>query len=133
MKIDAKIIQCACDALKEAKIVSNEGTDEGTFPEEFKGYTSAFGVAVVQMGLYPALLIYEDKNANTSAERYKLADALRFLLIKLYGYKYNCEKLSQLYADNESQRKEMQAHVDTALVALKLALRIYEPNKKNNA
>lgn len=123
MKLDVKIIQCACDALKEAQIVTNEGS----FPKEFKGYTSAFGVAVVQMGLYPALLIYEDKNAKTSADRYKLANALQLLLSKLYGHKYNVAKLSQYYANNESHRKEMQAHVDTALVALKLALRIYKP------
>lgn len=125
MKIDVKIIQCACDALKEAEIVTNEGS----FPEEFKGYTSAFGVAVVQMGLYPALLIYEDENARTNADRHKLSKALHELLKILHKDMYNDNtNLSTQYANkNESQRKEMQTHVDTALVALKLALRIYKP------
>lgn len=125
MKIDVEIIQRACEALKEAGIVK----DNNTFPEEFKGYTSAFGVAVVQMGLYPALLIYEDKNANTSAERHKLAKALKKLLNKLHKNTYdNDTDLSKQYAKkDEPQRKEMQTHVDTALVALKLALRIYKP------
>lgn len=125
MKIDVEIIQRACKALNEAGIVDKYNK----FPKEFKGYTSAFGVAVVQMGLYPALLIYEDENARTNADRHKLSKALHKLLRILHKDMYNDNTtLSTQYANkNVSQRKEMQTHVDTALVALKLALRIYKP------
>lgn len=117
MKLSVETVAKACDALTKSGIVDKNGE----YDKEFKGYISAFGVAVVQMGLYPALLIYEDKSANTGAKRYLLADALGIFLDKT-------DKLSEHYKSlNEETRKLMQKRVNEALVALKLALRIYKP------
>lgn len=117
MKLSVDTVEKACDALTKSGIVDKNGE----YDKEFKGYISAFGVAVVQMGLYPALLIFEDESANTKGDRSKLADALGIFLDKT-------DKLSKHYASlDEEERKLMQKRVNEALVALKLALRIYKP------
>lgn len=121
MKLSVDTVEKACDALTKSGIVDKNGE----YDKEFKGYISAFGVAVVQMGLYPALLIFEDESANTKGDRSKLAKALGFFLKETYP---DTDKLSKHYASlDEENRKLMQKRVNEALVALKLALRIYKP------
>lgn len=121
MKLSVETVAKACDALTKSGIVDKNGE----YDKEFKGYTSSFGVAVVQMGLYPALLIFEDENAGTKGDRSKLAKALRIFLNEK---DHNVKKLSELYVELKvEERKLMQKRVNEALVALKLALRIYKP------
>ena len=55
MKINQVWIEKAIIALQDQKIVI-----ENEFAGEYKGYISSFGAAIIQSGLLPAVIFYEN-------------------------------------------------------------------------
>ncbi len=86
-------------------------------PSEFSGYISSFGAAVVQSGLLPAVIFFEDEGANPAEDRPKLIKAIK----KMVGLPA-ADKLSQAIR----QQNATEAEILEAAIALKLALRTFK-------
>lgn len=119
MKTSAQEIDKAQKALKDSGIVNSDGK----YKSVFSGYISSFGASLVQAGLLPTVIFYENKDSEAK-ERYKVIEALK----KMLGI--NSKQLSvYLLSNHKSDDNAFNRQVADAMVALKLALRIYEEEK----
>lgn len=119
MKITAQEIANAQSALTQNGIVSKDGK----YSKEFNGYISSFGASLVQAGLLPTIIFFENKDASTEKDRSLVISALKQLLgivDKPSMAKYIVEKKNndQVFIND----------VARAMTAMKLALRMYEKN-----
>lgn len=136
MKTDSNWIENACQVLADTRIV----TCNNTFPKEFKGYISSFAATVIQSGLLPALIIYENKDSDSAAKRHLLPKAILELMKKfdlipqnVSGYKSLSDMYSKL-SDKDDKVRFLHS-IDKATTAIKMAIRMYEPvdsDKKAN-
>lgn len=133
MKIDIHWIESAQNALKTSGIVKN-----GSYPKAYKGYISSLSASIIQSGLVPALSIYENDNSEESGS----ADNNRALLIyaivlllrakELLHTNNEINLLSDYIANNAHPNlAELHRNINRALIAIKLAIRIYKPNDSN--
>ena len=131
MKITETWIAGAIDALvKSGIVVKQQDSTIFSFPKEFKGYISSFAATIVQSGLLPALVIYEQEDSDAAASRYLLPRAIVCLLVKLHLLELRKNfQLSDYWdeAVGAGQKQEFQANVEKALMALKLAIRLFKP------
>lgn len=130
MKIDALLIEKANDAIKETGIVNKDGQ----YDKVFKGYVSSFGASIAQAGLIPTIIFFEAKSEQAK-ERPKLVKALMLLLDKEYQVESLAQSLLKKRADNgkvifEKEEKLLLKKVTVAMVAIKLALRLYTEKKQ---
>ena len=127
MKIKDEMINKAVDALQSTGIVVG-----GLYSKEFKGYISSFGAAVIQSGLLPAVIFYED-NGNSDEERSLLIRAIVVILNDEMGYNIQ-SAFSEFIRINDRNKQKLTEDVSKAAVSLKLALRIFEKrdNEKQN-
>lgn len=140
MRIDMNWVRAAHEALKKSGIVD----DAGNYPKAFKGYISSLGASIIQTGLLPALSIYESDNpavnssvsgsnaSGASAEnnRAYLIYAIVCMLQKMDIIKDKekvCMLTDYLEADKDSKTNWLR-HIDSTLIALKLAIRVYKPS-----
>lgn len=124
MKINSLLIEKANSAIKSVGIIK-----DGQYDNVFKGYISSFGASIAQAGLIPTIIFYEaDSDAK---ERRKVVDALILLLDE----EYHVESLAkELIAKRETmegktfkeEEKRLLKKVSEAMVAIKLALRLYK-------
>lgn len=136
MKTNSNWIENACQVLADTRIV----TCNNTFPKEFKGYISSFAATVIQSGLLPALIIYENKDSDSAAKRHLLPKAILELMKKfdlipqnVSGYKSLSDMYSKL-SDKDDKVRFLNS-IDKATTAIKMAIRMYEPvdsDKKAN-
>ncbi|MCR4665405.1 MAG: hypothetical protein K5660_08580 [Paludibacteraceae bacterium] len=120
MKITAQEISNAQSALTQNGIVSNDGT----YSKEFNGYISSFGASLVQAGLLPTIIFFENKDASTEKDRSLVISALKQLLCiadKPSMAKYIIET-------KKANDQEFINDVTRAMTAMKLALRMYKKN-----
>ena len=130
MKIDALLIEKANDAIQETGIVNKDGQ----YDKVFKGYVSSFGASIAQAGLIPTIIFFEAKSEQAK-ERPKLVKALMLLLDKEYQVESLAQSLLKKRADNgkvifEKEEKLLLKKVTVAMVAIKLALRLYTEKKQ---
>ena len=127
MKIDSSIIIKANAAIEDAKIINN-----GQYDKVFKGYISSFGASIAQAGLLPTLIFYENKSDKAS-ERPKVVSALKKMLPEEYQVdslaRFLLEKKKEDAKKYKSEEKKLLKLVTNAMVAIKLALRMYEEKK----
>lgn len=154
MKIDIHWVKAAQSALVESGIVkntrqqTNQDSSQATcasYPKAFKGYISSLAASIVQSGLVPALSIYESDNKEEEVKKNgcatdegNYADNNRALLvdaiaITLQKQKVLTERVFPLsnYIVNLSSDEErtlLQHSIHQSLIALKLALRMYQSN-----
>lgn len=126
MKIDSLLIKKADDAIEKAGIVNKEGQ----YDKVFKGYVSSFGASIAQAGLIPTIIFFEAKSEQAK-ERPKLVDALMFLLDSNCQDETLAQSLLRMRAENEKdvyerEEKLLLKKVTEAMVAIKLALRLYK-------
>lgn len=121
MKVKSNLIERADMALKSCEIVI-----DGEYSREFSGYIPAFGASIVQSGLLPALLFFEDKESDAK-ERSKVVKAMEMILEMDSDSSITDELLK-----DPSKEKELLKKVTEAAVALKLALRMYKRKEKGN-
>jgi len=133
MKIDTSLIEIANSAIREARIVN----DNGLYDKVFRGYISSFGASIVQAGLIPTIIFFEADSAQAK-DRPKVVKALQLMLDEEYRVeslaKYLLEKKEEmgekLFINEE---KHLLKNMTVAMVAIKLALRMYkEKDKKEN-
>lgn len=138
MKIDTFLIEKAIAAIKDTGIV-NQNT--GQYEKVFKGYISSFGASIAQAGLIPTIIFFEAESEQAK-ERPKVIKALKaFLdadyqtdslalslvskrddLIKEKGYQQGVEAF-------KLEEKRLLKIITNAMVAIKLALRLYKEKK----
>lgn len=127
MKIDSSTIIKANAAILDAKIVNG-----GQYDKVFKGYISSFGASIAQAGLLPTLIFYENKSDKAS-ERPKVISALKIMLPDEYHIdslaKFLLEKKKENPNNYKSEERKLLNLVTDAMVAIKLALRLYEEKK----
>lgn len=130
MKLKDKLIIDAISALEKSKIVK-----DGQYESEYKGYISSFGASIVQSGLLPAVIFYEN-SSRAKSEKKKLINAIMRILKAQEGI-YSVlspnnenQLLSAFIIDNPDSKKEIKRDVNAAAVALKLAIRTF--GSKNN-
>ena len=138
MKIDIEWIKSAQNALYQLGVVNTEGY----CPDEFNGYVSSLSVVIAQMGLVPALLVYERDIADSpKSSKDEIAENNRGYVIHaiesiLVEQKILTKTTDEYYflssyligKDTQFQDDILRA-IQRALVALNLALRFYKEKK----
>lgn len=135
MKINMEWIKAAEEALLESKIVQENENKEPIYPHAFKGYISSLAASIVQSGLIPALSIYEKDNKGNNKladnNRACLVDALVLTLKERNKLKNKVYPFSDYIARLSTEATyKLQQDINQALIALKLALRMYKSDKK---
>lgn len=115
-KVDIEWVKSAQKALNKSGIVT-----DGSYPKAFKGYISSLAAAIAQMGLISALKNFENDNEGKSRQ----ADNNRAYLIHAINLIFEEKKI------NYSSRETLSYFINKALVALKLAIRMYSCDEKN--
>lgn len=130
MKIDSLLIEKANKAIIKSGIVNEK---EGQYDKVFKGYVSSFGASITQAGLVPTIIFYEAASEQAK-ERPKVVKALVELLDEKYRVdslaKYLLSQRANMGKNNfEKEEKALLKKVTEAMVAIKLALRLYKEKK----
>lgn len=118
MKITAQEIANAQSALTQNDIVSRDGS----YSKEYNGYISSFGASLVQAGLLPTVIFFENKDASSNEDRSLVIKALKQILCI-------SDKPSMAKYIIEEKKNNDQAFVNDvarAMTAMKLALRMYK-------
>ena len=105
MKISKKQIEYAIEALRANNIITNDNQ----YPKVFKGYISSFGAAVIQSGLIPAIIFFENEDNDANADSQIPAN-------------YSMAQYIIEHGNTDQLLKE----ITEAAVAMKLALRMYK-------
>ena len=130
-----ELIPKAIHAIVKAKIADENGEVE----KEFKGYISSIGASIIQAGLLPTLAFFQ----NSSGKNADSSKVLNAVLILLKDDLHHGEKLisfvinkcntstsatNSITVSNLDKDKLylIQEDIMDAIVALKLALRIYK-------
>lgn len=114
-KPNSEQISRGVEALRRSGVVN----DKNSFANPFLSYCSSFGATVSQCGLPVALSIYE--NPDTRAKnRERLSIAIKEYL------EYDTT-LSEMYVGNSERRQQLSDEILSAVVVLKVALRMFEP------
>ena len=121
-KIDKTQIEAGISAIIDPEI--SIANNAGEVPNEFNGYISSFGAQVIQSGLAPAVVFFEDKDANSNEDRGKIIKAIMQIMGLTRGSMYNHIKNM-----NPSQMSETERAILEAAVALKLAIRTFKLKK----
>lgn len=119
MKID-KWIQSAELALETTGIVH-----DGLYPRAYKGYISSLSASIIQSGLIPALVFYEDKGADAENNRTLVVEAILTLLRQENIIPTGYQGCLSDYVMNCRDKKELLRCINQALIGLKLAIRMY--------
>lgn len=106
------------------EVLDKEFSD-GKVPKEYNGYISAFGAGIIQSGLKPTVAIYENEQASTKSEKYKLTRIILKIIDK------NSQETSLLrYIINSNQNEKLlKEKIKDAAIAVKLAIRTFELTK----
>lgn len=120
-----KYIPDAIKLIKEVGIANCKGE----VLNEFNGYFSSFGAAIVQSGLKPALAFFS--NETRAKERSKLLKAIYKLIVDKNAPKdVEAKKLLEYVIANPNDEEQLKAKIIDASIALKLAVRTYKLVKK---
>lgn len=116
-KISSSKIEKANQALMVACIVV-----DNQYEKVFKGYFSSFGASVAQAGLLPTIIFYE-ADSDQASERKKVITALKKMLPPEYQQN---SLVSTILERKKADDKALLRNVTEAMIALKLALRMYK-------
>lgn len=133
MKIKDSLINTAIQALLDSDIITLNSNGIQIYPKEFKGYISSFGASMIQSGLLPAVIFYENSE-NASADRALFIRAIILVLNRELGYNIDEDELFSTYIRNHQDNKsKLTADVNKAAIALKLALRVFKRGDIDNS
>lgn len=125
-------IEKAIKSIVEVEIAKGE---ENAIPREFKGYIASFGASIIQNGLLPTIIFYDNQEANTTENRSLVNEAIyRIIRDKLEEdypeYIYTeVTDLQTLVRRNYKGERYIKEYVDDAITALKLAMRTFPIEK----
>lgn len=116
--LDKNAINRAVNAIEAAGIAKN-----GIVPKQFTGYIASFGAAVIQSGLIPAVVFFEDPDANSEEDRTALIKAIKHYL------GINDDLSKHLLALDLTALFEKEEAIIEAAQAIKLALRTFKKSE----
>lgn len=122
MKIKNEYIQNAIDALTQSAIVVNE-----QYNSVFKGYISGLGASIIQAGLLPSVILYENSPSSRD-DKGKVIDAIVYMLVHQFQYTGLEDTSLSNYIISEhlnGNEYKLLLDINEALVAIKLALRMF--------
>lgn len=137
-----KYIPDAIRLIKDVKIAD----EEGNVNNEFNGYFSSFGAAIVQSGLRPALAFFSNIKKGKTEDRAKIMVAIYLLVVPMKAQEALQQKITLLQKkedqekerilallnyvlNHEAEEKLLKAKIIDASIALKLAVRTYNLKK----
>jgi hypothetical protein len=129
-----KLIPIAIEAAIEKKIAIEDPNSKIKYVDsEFNGYISSLGGSIISSGLLPSMIFYSQK-AGAQSDRPKVIEALEHILKKDFSDpNFNLlNRVRELYSEEVNQREinRLTQKVEEAMVALKLAIRIFEKKTK---
>lgn len=107
------------DIINEISVEASETIE--VVPKQFNGYISSFGASVIQSGLIPSVIFFEDETARPEEKRTLLIEAIKLYLGETGKLS---EKLLLLNADDDIFAQE--ENILEAAQAIKLALRTFK-------
>lgn len=123
-----RLIPLAIVVIKETGIAN----EQLKVNAEFKGYFASFGASIIQSGLLPAVIFFENEEGSARADRKKVPQAMLYLMEKQENNELvfdEHKKLSSLILEQQFNAILLRK-VTNAAVALKIALRTYHLIKK---
>ncbi len=124
MKLNEELIRTAIKAIEQKEIVEN-----GVYKSQYNGYIASFGAAIIQSGLLPAVIFFENTNANSEEDKTRVIKALVFVLQKHFKLKNISEPFYSYLLQEGNNTPELLNKVNQAAAALKLALRTFKKQK----
>ena len=122
--MDNTWIPLAIKALADTGIVDPES---GTCSRTYRRNISSMGASIIQMGLVPSLFSFSRTDDKAGNEPHLIVAALKSILLdsgSIPGLKKN-DNLA-LYAFDYTGDADLQRCIDRALIALKLAIRMFK-------
>lgn len=122
MKIKNEYIQNAVNALNQSAIVVNE-----QYNSVFKGYISGLGASIIQAGLLPSVILYENSPSSRD-DKGKVIDAIVYMLVHQFQYTGLKDTSLSNYIISEhlsGNEYKLLLDINEALIAIKLALRMF--------
>lgn len=111
------------------QVIENLGIADADYKvaKEFKGYFSSFGAGIIQSGLLPAVIFFENEDSKSNEDRKKVPKAILQLLKnkEKLGLGKNEELLSE-FIYNSRDRHQVARRIGDAAIALKIALRTFD-------
>lgn len=123
MKIEDKYIITAIESLTKVKepIVINN-----MYKKVFKGYISELGASIMQAGLLPSIIFYENSQ-SAQQDKKKIISAIVYILNSNFGYKISVDLSRYILSLSSAEEKiKLLKDIEKAVVAIKLALRIFK-------
>ena len=119
-----KLIPLAIAVLEDVGIADKETLKAF---KEFKGYISSFGASVIQSGLLPAVIFFEQEENRAEKLRHLVPEAILLLTQRKYDEKilYKKDKKLSDHIYKSAHPEELAKDISDAAVALKLALRTF--------
>lgn len=121
MRVNRKRVE---SYISEAIKVIQQEFPSGNYPKEFRGYISSFGASLIQ-GHWQAAIAFFSNRAEAKKERDKTLDMI-LALMKRQDKAITEDNLLSYALNHPQARQRVLEH----LVALKLALNIFEPVKE---
>jgi len=121
MKLNEELIRTAIKAIELREIV-----EKGQYKRQYNGYIASFGAAIIQSGLLPAVIFFENDDANSEEKKIKVIKALVFVLKEHYKLEIGTQKFSEYLLQGGNNTPELLNKVNRAAAALKLALRMFK-------
>lgn len=119
--------------LDEIKSDSIGIVRKGKISSQYNGYIASFGASIIQNGLIPAVMLFENSNSNSEKERSLLMKLILEGLLKLYNKYEEIEKketLIEYIVQNKEKFQEkdinIRKDIETMATAIKLVIRTYE-------
>ena len=127
MKLDILVL-FAMQELKENELFKDS---LNAVPKEYKGYVSSFGPSVIQSGLLPTIMFYENSKSAVKGGKKEILNILSGILKKTGKYKNmsNSLTLKELTMDkikNKAEYDDLVNDVLDAYTALKLSMRTFK-------
>lgn len=122
--MDNTWIQLAMEALVATHIADKQA---GTCSRTYRRNISSLGASIIQMGLVPSLLSFSRTDDKAGNEPHLIVAALKHVIVKsgcIPDLKMNDDLA--LYAFNHCKDAHLSRSIDRALMALKLAIRMFE-------
>lgn len=114
---------------KKDDITKNQD-DTIIIPKEFNGYIANFGASIVQSGLLSTVAFFENTDSGADKNRKTIVDLI-FNIIEKYenkeeiDYKADCS-LFKYVMKNKNKKNIIKEKIIDAVIALKLAARVFE-------
>ena len=108
--------------IPDAMKVLKEEFSDGEIPSAYNGYISSFGASIIQSGLLSTLALFENQQANTEQDRFKLNN----LILKVLDETFNGTLLEYVLNGNQEIQKR---NILDISIALKLSIRTFKLKK----